>query len=59
MFVYHGFDDIQMFDDLLVESLLIQESSYRLRTETFCKYVSVQLYNRNLKCFGESNFLEI
>ena len=35
MFVYHGFDDTQMFDDLLVESLLIQESSYQLRTETF------------------------
>ena len=35
MFVYHGFDDTQMFDNLLVESLLIQELSYQLRTETF------------------------
>ena len=35
MFIYHSFDDTQMFDDLLLKSLLIQESSYRLRTETF------------------------
>ena len=34
MFVNHGFDDKQMFDDLLLESLLIQELSNQLRTET-------------------------